>query len=191
MSKILNTLRWFPEAYRLSDDPDGYVITMQLKRLRYHEANRLMVVNMKAFGALNSGEPPPSEDQQLSIAEKMLAVSRQAEAAERFCEAIPTDFMTWVWRDCVRSVGGIADEDGPVTTGERLAELADQRMVLWLLIRLQSHAALTSHEGKASSSPSTSDSEGQTPNGGNGASPATSTRPVDGQEGSTAAPIPN
>lgn len=171
---ILSLRRWVTVAYDL-EDAEGHQITMELKRLRFDEANRLLVANMQAFGALQSATPAGQPDNgSLSMAEKMAVIQSQAEAAQRFCEALKPELMEWIWRDCIRKVGGIEDEDGPVTTGEALSAFADQRMVLWLLTKLQANASLTSQEGKASSSPSTSGSGGATQTGESGASPVQS-----------------
>ena len=165
---------------------------MELKRLRFDEASKLTAVNMRAFAALQGATDAQQKvGDDASMAEKMEAMSLQADAAERFCAAISADFMSWVFKSCVRNVGGLVVDDAAVTTGEGLADQADQKMVIWLLMKLQSHAGLTASEGKASSSPSTSGSEGATPSGGNGASPATSIVPEGGAEHSTAPAIPN
>lgn len=192
MSKMLSVKRWSPASYMVEDDnPEAGVITMELKRLRYDEANRLLVANMQAFGALTSAVVSRESSQEAeTMAEKMAIISSQADAAKRFYEALPPELMEWIFNDCIRKVGGLEDEDGPVTTGPALRDFADQKMVLWIMTSLQANASLSSKEGKAFSSPSTSGLEGQTSQGESGPYPALTTGPGDG-ETSTAPPTPN
>ena len=193
MSKMLSVKRWSPASYQVDDeDPEAGVITMELKRLRYDEANKLLVANMQAFGALTSAVVSRETvlGEEATMAEKMAIISSQADAAKRFYEALPPELMEWIFGSCIRNVGGLQDEDGPITTGESLRDFADQRMVLWIMTSLQANASLSRKEGKASSSPSTSGSEGQTSPNVSGPYPALITGPGDG-ETSTAPPIQN
>lgn len=186
MSKILSLTRWFKAEYEVGED---YVITMELKRLRFDEANRLLVLTTQAFGALSTAredEKRPKGAPEPSLAEKVDQLSANAKAAELFYEALRPETMEWVWKDCVRNVCGIEAEDGPVTTGEGLKDFADQRLVMWILVKLQGASSLTGLEGKASSSPSTSGSEGPTSPDANGASPVTTTAAGAGSTTATA-----
>jgi hypothetical protein len=193
LPKILSLKKWFPVTYE--QEGEDFAIGMELKRLRYDEANRLLVVTSAAFGALAvaHSEKPLAEGEarpEKSFAEKIGELQANAKSAELFYQALKPETLEWIWSDCVRNVTGVEDEDGPVTTGTRLAAFADQRLVMWLLGKLQREAGLSATEGKASSSPSTSGSEGTKPSAESGACPAPSTGSASG-EGSTATPTPH
>lgn len=116
---------------------------------------------------------------------KLMAASKAAEEAKKDPANLETMFTTidaaWakdVFTKSVRLSGSLeVDEGVTITTGAELFEEATPGLVIAVLFQLQKLALVTEAEGKASSSPSTSEPAGTSDAGG---SPATSTVPADG-----------
>lgn len=152
----------------------GERLTMEVKRLRYHEAVPLMLALSEAFEARGSLGPESTSDEKLN-------------ATRRFMEKLPEDTVGRVFRDYIRNVQGLETEEGPATTGEALYAVADGDCLLDVLLEVQRLAFLGSKEADFLSSRSTPPS---TPAPDPSVSDAGSTASEDGQQPSTATPIP-
>lgn len=167
---MLKAKRWLPVTYPVGDE--GEAITMEIRRLKYPEASPFNLSMVKAWSAMGevSRDAPKSE---------------QTLAVQRFYESLPLDRIETAFRDWVRNVGGIEDDDGPITTGEGLFQVADEGLVLFVCTTLRELSTLGAEEGKGSASPSTSAPElGRETDGGE--SPAGPARSGDGTSPETA-----
>ncbi len=174
---MLKAKRWLPVTYQVGDS--GEAITMEIRRLRYPESSPFNLSLAKAWAAFGNTTKESSR-------------ADQALAQQRFYESLPLDKVEEAFRDWVRNVGGIEDDDGEITTGERLYEVADENLVLFVLSAIRANSTLSAEEGKASASPSTSEPElaretdgGVSPAGpagnGDGTSPETAPESQDDQ----------
>jgi hypothetical protein len=141
----------------------------------FHQAGQPLAVKLKA---LSFSEGP-------EYLRKMMAVSRAAQAAQKDAASVESIFTAldpeWVksvFTRWVRPVAPIEIEEGAaIETGEALFEVVSPGIAVAVLFEIQKLAMLTEAEGKASSSPSTSEPAGMS---GAGGSPATSTGSGDG-----------
>lgn len=104
-----------------------------------------------------------------------------AEDSDALFGSIDPEWAAGVFEKCVRPTEpiGLDGEDGapPITTGRELFDVANGALVMEVLGKVGELSRLGAAEGKASSSPSTSEPAG-TSDGGD--SPATSIEPADG-----------
>jgi len=140
----------------------------------FHQAGDALALKLKA---LSFAEGP-------EFLRKMMAVSRAAQAAQKdggvesIFTALDPEWVKSVFVKSVRPVAAIEiEEGGKIETGEALYEVVSPGIAVAILFELQKLAMLTEAEGKASSSPSTSEPAGMS---GAGDSPATSTGSGDG-----------
>lgn len=169
---MLKAKRWMPVTYKVGDE--GEAITMEVRRLKYSEASPFNLALAKAWAALGEvNKDTPRAEQTLAL--------------QRFYESLPLDRIEAAFLEWVRNVSGIEDDEGPITTGERLFAVADEGLVLFVCTALRGASTLGAEEGKGSSSPSTSEPElgretgaGESPAGpaGNGAGIALETAPA-------------
>jgi hypothetical protein len=142
---------------------EGEEISMEVKRLRYEEAQPLLLALSKANDAL------------VGVTKDSTKLD-QDRAMRGFMEALPPGIAADAFGRFVRNVSGLETEDDgavtTVTTGESLYAVADNRTVMAVLMELLRLARLGSKEGKGSASPRTSSSEGAAADS---SSPATST----------------
>jgi len=141
---MLKAKRWLPVTYRVGDT--GEAITMEIRRLKYPESSPFNLALAKAWAAFGDTSKESTR-------------AEQALAQQRFYESLPLDRVEEAFRSWVRNVGGIEGDDGPITTGEQLYEIADENLVLFVLSSIRAHSTLSAEEGKASASPSTSEPE--------------------------------
>lgn len=138
---ILNLKRWHRVPYQVAE---GLSITMELKRLKRHEARPLQKLLGKLFR-----KSALAKNEDLTPAEK-------AEVLEQVYDDIPEEQLKAWFAGCVRRVEGLVIDGDPVTSGEALLDEADDQLVLHLLFKLFELSKLTDPEGKGSSSRSTS-----------------------------------
>jgi len=161
---MLKAKRWMATSYEVG----GETITMEIRRLKYHEASPFNLALAKAWAALGEiNKDTPRAEQTLAL--------------QRFYESLPLERIEAAFFEWVRNVGGIEDDEGPITTGEGLFAVADEGLVLFVCTSLRAASTLGAEEGKGSSSPSISEPEpgretaaGESPAGpaGNGAGTA-------------------
>jgi hypothetical protein len=168
---MLKVKRWVPSTFT---NGDGDEITFEVKRLKFEDATPISIGLAKAYTILET------LDIEKSTAEE------QTQALGRIKESVAPGLIAQCFREYVRNVGGIEDEDGPIATGEALYEVADERLVMFVLARLRVNARLGNEQGKGSSSSRTPTSPETTAS----SSPATSTESEGGQPPSTATEIP-
>ena len=140
----------------------------------FHQAGDPLALKLKA---LSFAEGP-------EFLRKMMAVSRAAQAAQKdggvesIFTALDSEWVKSVFVKSVRPVAPIeTEEGGKIETGEALYEVVSPGIAVAILFELQKLSMMTEAEGKASSSPSTSEPAGMS---GAGDSPATSTGSGDG-----------
>ena len=156
---------------------EGLGISLEIGRLSYSQKPQLAVMAADVLGpllAVGGGDEAGS-----TLAQKSAALK------EAFSK-LDAELIGDVFEHKVRDVQGVETEDGPVTTGKELLEVADQTILMWVLTSLVSANQLSDQEGKASGSPSISSTEA-TPSS---ISPAANTEPGDGATPSTVMETP-
>jgi hypothetical protein len=140
----------------------------------FHQAGDPLALKLKALSFLEGPD----------FLRRMMGVARAAAAAQKdggiesIFTALDPEWVKGVFTKSVRPVSPIeTEEGGKIETGEALFEVVSPGIAVAILFELQKLAMLTEAEGKASSSPSTSEPAGMS---GAGGSPATSTGSGDG-----------
>jgi len=106
---------------------------------------------------------------------------QQATAVRESFQRMDHGLLQRLFETRVRNIQEIETEDGPVTTGAELFEVADQEILLWVCAEWVRGSSLSEAEGKVSESPSTSSLTGPRPSD----SDAGSTASEDGSSPST------
>lgn len=127
---------------RITDPTTG--ISVEIGRLSYAEKPQLAAMLAAQFGII----------QPLRV-ESTTAEERTA-AVHAYFQAMDHDLVKAMFAVRVRAVQGVETEDGPVTTGPQLLEIADDHIIQWVLTELIRFSSMSVDEGKASRSPSTS-----------------------------------
>lgn len=144
---MLKVKKW----QRVIDEESG--VSCEIGRLRWDQGPELATMLATMLAPVqdlhgDDGKPRPGT----SVTE-MTAAVRGALAG------IDAETLRDLFGHKVRNVEGIETEDGPVTTGPELLEVADQRIIMWVLSQLIIGSSLSDAEGKASGSASTSQPE--------------------------------
>lgn len=158
---------------------EGMGISLEIGRLSYSQKPQLAVMAADVLGPLLAVGGGGGDEAGFTLAQKSAALR------EAFSK-LDAELIGDVFEHKVRDVQGVETEDGPVTTGKELLELADQTILMWVLTSLVNANQLSDQEGKASGSPSTSNTEA-TPSS---ISPAANTVPGDGATPSTVMETP-
>lgn len=151
-------------------------VSMKIKRLRYGEAGPVLMTILRALVAREDmKDDAPNADRLV--------------ATEVFLAALDVATVRDAFEKYVKDVEGLETEEGPVTTGIGLYEVADVARLLEVLGELRRLSNLTAAEADFFDSPSTSSS---TPAPSSTSSDAGSIGSVDGPEStpSTATAIP-
>ena len=188
---MLKLKRWTRVEYGIGKDQ----ISFEVKRPTFSEVQSFNSVFVRAWQEMQ--RVPPEEAAAIGVAKAELAaitdevnadpampdaersrklsgpMGKLAElsmlAQARFFSALPEEFVARVFRDDVRNVQGLEDEDGKaIVTGEALYDLTDHDLTFFVLTHVRALASMNATEGKASGSPSTSATapvEGNTPSG--------------------------
>ena len=169
---------------RITDEVTG--ISCEIGRLTYLEKPEVAVLVGQVWGKIHRfqkehGGSDGEVDASKVSPEDQVTVLRDAYSALREKD----DFVAGIFREKVRNVAELEDERGSITTGERLKEVADEHILMWILGALLNRASLTDAEGKASGSPSTSSIPGTAAS----SSAASSTGAASGTTPSTAPAI--
>lgn len=170
---MLKVSRWFASTYRVADET---VLNMKLKRLRWDEAQPFLASIADLMDGLDLGAS--KEEAKVAILQKPGAVAKALKALD------PELVKKW-FTDFVKEVEGLEVDGEPAKDGATLYEVADQAIVLHVLLQLVTSASLRLDEGKASRSASGSDSPGAS-----GPSPAESAGPESGAAPETARATP-
>ena len=172
MAEILTIRRYKRETFRWQ----GAEFTARIKRPQFREQAALKEVMTGTFAAMGAL-------QEMSEAAKADPGQQAAMVAQIF-RALNPDLVERTFRACVSGVEGLylADDDGaeaqPITNGADLLDVADEALVVDVLLRIFHACNLSPSEGKGSASPSMSSPEGETHGSG---SDATSTGGEAGQ----------
>jgi hypothetical protein len=138
-SNILELKRWRRVPYRVSDTIE---ISMELKRLRRHEARPLQKLLTKVFAKLEDADG--------------LSPSQKTDAIQEIYDLMPEDDLKRWFGECVRGVQGLFIDGDAVTSGAALFEEADDQCVLFTLMNLFRLSRLSAVQGNESASLSTS-----------------------------------
>jgi len=155
-------------------------ISCEVGRLVYSQKPLLAAMIADVFGAVLSLR---GED---GTAREGVSVEETTAALRTAFGKLDGEMIEKMFRDKVRDVQGLETEDGPVTTGVELLEVADQGLVMWALQEIVSSSDLSVDQGKAFASPSTLPPEKTLDSG----SPAESTGSAGGATPSTAEATP-
>jgi hypothetical protein len=203
LTDILKLTRWNRRVYERKDgDRVVWTVALEVRRPSAPMGQRFISGYMQGLYAAAKHEDqipkipedangtPVRQRTSLELGE-LIALASKGNAA--LYEEMPPGHLEWAFREFVRNVEcSFEDEDGPVTTGERLLEVADHLLTVWVLNQIRDLSSLTALEGKVSSSPSTSGSEGAPPSEDSGAYPVPNTVGDSSTgEASTATPPPN
>jgi len=154
---MLSTKKWKPVTYAVG----GKQISMKIRRLRPTEAAELRAASLDAYAASGLDEvhelPKGATEEDIAEMSRRLAKGRALLLAKMPPELIERFFIEYV-----KDVTGIEDEDGPVTTGAGLGDVADGELVMFVLRSLREHSSLTDEEGKGSGSSFTSAAQPET-----------------------------
>jgi hypothetical protein len=164
MTNILELKTWEKVSYQARPDA---AITMELRRLKRHEAKPLMRVLIACFA-----------ESEKAGADGLTNAQRAAIVNQVF-DVVPDEQMREWFAKNVRNVGGLYVDGQAITTGIELLDEADDGLILFVLLKLRDLAGLTEKEGKASSSPSRFTS---LPAPSDSTSPAGSTESADGPQ---------
>jgi len=167
---ILSLKRWERVAFEAAP---GLFVHMKLKRLKRDEAKPLSKTLLKVFEEV---EKSKNDD---------LSMSQKATILTKAYELVPEDQLRNWFGTCVKDVEDLEIDGVPITSGPGLLEEADDRLLFWLLIQLDSLSKLTEVEGNGSASRSTLRLVGE----GSGPYPAQSTEREAGAEPLTATEI--
>lgn len=180
---MLSTKKWKPVTYTVG----SHAIAMKIRRLKPTEAAELRAASIDAYTAsgLNDVHELPPDSTLEEIEERSRALAR---ARAKFLAGTPPELIERFFADYVKDVEGVEDEDGPVTTGPGLYQVADGELVMFVLSALRTHSSLTDEEGKGSGSSSTSVAPPRTADT---SSAAPSTGVEGGPESSTATETPS
>ncbi len=170
-TNILELKRWRRVPYRISDTIE---ISMELKRLRRHEARPLQKLLTKVFSKLEDANSPD------------LSATAQSEILQEIYDLMPEDDLKRWFGECVRSVQGLFIDGEAVTSGAVLFEEADDQLVLFTLMNLFTLSRLSAVQGNASASLSISSPQSEAPSS---SSDAGSIESAAGLEPSTATVI--
>lgn len=169
---------------RITDEETG--ISLEVGRLRYSERPRLASIWADIYGGLTEEARADEATLRARVAEDPALAIRMMRVQREMIEKIDPEFVEKLFEKRVRGVEELETEDGPVTSGPGFLELADERLIFWVLMELLTDGTVTEEEGKGSASPSTS----QPPETGASVSAASSTDNGGGAMHSTAPPIP-
>jgi hypothetical protein len=138
----LDLKRWIPITYKVGDG--AAEISMEMKRLRRHEARPLQKLLTKIFGKLDE------------VRNSDLSATAQAEMLAEVYDLMPEDELRKWFGECVRNVEGFRIDSVAIETGEGLFQEADDALVLFALMNLFRLSKLSAVQGNASASLSTS-----------------------------------
>jgi len=143
---ILDLKRWIQITYEVGQiEGEGAAeISMEMKRLRRHEARPLQKLLTKIFGKLDEAR---NSD---------LSATAQAEMLAEVYDLMPEDELRKWFGECVRNVAGFRIDGVAIETGEGLFQEADDALVLFALMNLFRLSKLSAVQGNASASASTS-----------------------------------
>lgn len=171
---IMSRKRWVPWSYKL----DETTVTAELKRMDALEAADFKSNLAEAFAAVhdlfNLRLEMATNSENTSTEVQMGYVARIQKVDSAFFKALDRATVTKALTECVRDVRGF-EVEGETVSG--VSFLSDPELLRAVLIELRRLTELSATEGKASSSPSTSDSVASEPP--STASPAPSTEPED------------
>ena len=92
-------------------------------------------------------------------------IKTRVDVSSAFCAALPDGWLKQTFTDYTRDVQGLEIDGQQQTTGAALYEVADEDLSTFVLRMISERANLSVAEGKASSSPSTSQQGDVTPAG--------------------------
>lgn len=153
-------------------------ISCELGRLKYSELPLVFAMNGEIFEAMSELRDAEGKAKPGVTMREIAAALRQA------FERVDVELIERLFMHRVRNVEGLETEDGPVTSGMELLEVADQSILTWILGELIVGSQLSDSEGKASDSPSTSasvptnDSDSPAESTGSAGGPSPSTAPA-------------
>lgn len=168
---VLDLKRWVPIKYTVGE---GVEISMEMKRLRRHEARPLQKILTKVFVKLDE------------VQNSNLSAAAQSDMLNEIYELMPEDDLKRWFGECVRNVEGFRIDSVAIETGEGLFQEADDQLVLFTLMNLFRLSKLSAVQGNASASASTSSPQAEAALSSSG---ATSTESVAGPTPSTATPL--
>lgn len=135
--------RWFREEYTFRGEKIGF----ELKHLTAFEEREIRARVVRAMGAVDA----------LKLAEGGPDVLAEvsAKTLDKMGEAFPREFLAATFKDYVRNVSNVVDEDGTVRTdGPVILEFADDAFIWFVLLKLVGNGKVSEEEGKGSGSPS-------------------------------------